>query len=328
MKRFGGRFSTGFFLLTLLTVSVLPQIGSRLHHFSYALAPEPALQTQPKFQLDCTVPALTSAPKPIDKACGNSGSSPADSNSAKQNLVKNRFCLPDSPTTPIDIDFDVFDRLQKEASDKGIPFGRKFLPNGTSVEDLPPDRSLLVNLITVQGQQIGEGSLVRFEGFVFKAQHSNVSSGESVNCNTKGLSGNDIHIALARTKTGANGAHANTKAKIEKAECETVTAEITPHHRSTTYNRFDTNPSDFLLGKPQKHGQDKLKGHPLPLQGARVRLTGQLFFDGSHSPCTNGKGGPARRSIWEVHPVFAIEVFEPSQNKFITFEEWSQLHGN
>lgn len=319
------------FLLAALALLILPQVGGqtarRRSHSAQPATSVTSVPQQPKFKLDCTVAALTTAPKPIDKACGNTGNSAADSNSANQNLVKNRFCLPNSPTTPIDIDFDVFDRLQKEASDKGIPFGRKFL-NGNSVEDLPPDRSLLVNLITVQGQQIGEGSLVRFEGFVFKAQHSNIASGESVNCNTKGLSGNDIHIALARTKAGANGAHANTKAKIEESECETVTAEITPHHRSATYNRFDTNPSDFLLGKPQKPGKDKLKGQPLPLQGARVRMTGQLFFDGSHSPCTNGKGGPARRSIWEVHPVFAIEVFEPSQNKFITFEAWSQLHAN
>ena len=78
----------------------------------------------------------------------------------------------------------------------------------------------------------------------------------------------------------------------------------------------------------QKPKKDKLKGHPLPLQSARVRMTGQLFFDGSHSPCINGHGGPPRRSIWEIHPVFAIEVFETTQNKFIPFEEWAQLHSH
>jgi hypothetical protein len=328
MNKLDGRVLPVLLLLTLLAASVLPEVdGQRRRRQRRRRAPAMtamADQPQPKFQLDCTLSALTTEPLPIDNVCADKGSSASGSNSAKQNTIKNRFCLPGSPTTPIEIDFATIDALQQAAQQSHIPFGRKKLPNGTTTENLPPNRSLLVNLFTAgQGQQLGEGTLVTLEAFIFKAQHSNTfvmgGGGESVNCNSKSLADNDIHIALSRTKTGALTAG-------ESSECETVTAEITPHHRSEVYNRFDTNPSDFLNGQPQKPGQDKLRGHPLPLKGARVRVTGQLFFDGSHSPCVNGHGGPPRRSIWEIHPVFSIDVFDTVQNKFVPFEEWAQSH--
>lgn len=325
MNRPFGRTLRGLLLLTFLAAIVLPQVGGQTrggrssHRKPAASAPTPQPQ-HPKFQLDCSLAALTTDPLAIDKVCGSKGNSAPGGNSAKQNEIKNRFCLPGAPTTPVEIDFATFDALQQAAQQKHVPFGRITLANGKSVENLPSDRSLLIDLITnTHGQKLGEGSLVTLEGFIFKAQHSNLGNGESVNCNMATLAGNDIHIALSQTKAGA--------LKMgESSECATVTAEITPHHRSAIYNRFDTNPLDFLNGKPQKKSEDKLKGHPLPLQSARVRVTGQLFFDGSHSPCRNGHGGPPRRSIWEIHPVFAIEVFDAAQNKFIPFEEWAQHH--
>lgn len=320
----------GLLLLTFLAAIVLPQVGGQARgRHSRHRKPAPTIAaskaTPPKFKLNCSLPELVSDALAIDKVCGNKGNSAPSSNSAKQNEIKNRFCLPGAPTSPVDIDFDTVDALQQAAQQKHIPFGRKKVPNSTkTVEDLPPDRSLLVDLITDgQGRHLGEGTLVRLEGFVFKAQHSNTfvfsGKGESVNCNKTSLASNDIHIALSRTKAG-------TQTMGESSECETVTAEINPHHRSEIYNRFDTNPADFLNGKLQKKGQDKLKGQPLPLQGERVRVTGQLFFDGSHSPCRNGHGGPPRRSIWEIHPAFSIEVFDATQNRFIPFAEWAQNH--
>jgi hypothetical protein len=324
----------GVVILTLLLLSLLPHIGqTRAQQYTYhataLLAPEPA--PSPKFRLDCALPALTAAPLAIDKGCGNTGK-PASKAGGMQNEMKNRFCLPGSPVTPIDIDFDTLRALQTKAKNDHIHFGRKPMPDNPkkTFEDLPPDRTVLIDFFKdSHGQHLGEGTLVRLEGFVFKAQHSNTfvfksagdTPGESVNCNQPTLATNDIHIALAETEEAVNG-----------SECDTVTAEITPHHRSEIYNRFDTNPKDFLIdahGKKQKQktGEDKLAGKPLPLSGARIRITGQLFFDASHSaPCHNGKGAPKRASIWEVHPVFAIEVFEGS--KFIPFEKWAKLHDN
>ena len=334
MRNLNSSFVRPTFLLVIAALLIMPEVASqarrrlRAHVTSAAAAAAPT--PQPKFKMDCTLPELTTEALTIDKVCGNRGTPPTQV-SAKQNLIKNRFCLPGSPATPVEIDFGTIDSLQKAARDKHIHFGRKPDPHhpGKTIEDLPADRSLLIDLITANGQPIGEGSLVTIEGFIFKAQHSNTfvfgSDGESVNCkgmsSSKTLKGNDIHIALSRTKAG-------TQNTSEASECETVTAEITPHHRSDLYNRFDTNPADFLNGAHQKPGQDKLSGSPLPLKGARVRITGQLFFDGSHSPCFNGQGGPPRRSIWEIHPVFEIQVFEPSQNSFISLADWVQLHSH
>jgi hypothetical protein len=335
MNKLERLFVSGLILLILLCSSIVPQVerirGSKTLLRAtevFAVAAEP----QAKFRLDCTLATLNPQPLAIDNICPNRGNSPAGSNSAKQNEIKNRFCLPGSPVTPIDIDFDTLRALQTKAKKDKIHFGRKPLPNDPkkSFEDLPPDRKILIDFFTdSHGRHLGEGMLVRLEGFVFKAQHSNTfvfkgpkdKPGESVNCNQPTLAMNDIHIALAETKAALKG-----------SECETVTAEIIPHHRNVIYNRFDTNPKDFLIdakGKKQKQkkGQDKLAGKPLPLAGAQVRITGQLFFDASHSaPCKNGNGAPKRCSIWEVHPVYAIEVFETSKGMFIPFEAWVQLH--
>lgn len=306
--------------LATLALAIFAQAGGqqrqrlRSHYAVTAPTPHPAT---PKFKMDCTLPALNEAPLLIDKQCGNDGDSSGDS--AKQNQIKNRFCLPDSATNPVELSFDDFKDLQTKAEAKGIHFGRVGQPPNDR-EDLPTDRSLLVDMVTVNGQTLGEGSLVTLEGFVFKAKHSNVGSGESVNCHRPKLADNDIHIALARTKN---------ESKVGADECQTLTAEITPHHRSAIYNRFDTDSRDFLNGKPQKPGKDELKGSPLPLQSARVRITGQLFFDGSHAPCGSSHGGRiSRSSSWEIHPVFEIQVFEKSKNKFIPFPDWAQLHSH
>src|SRR6185295_4882845 len=39
-----------------------------------------------------------------------------------------------------------------------------------------------------------------------------------------------------------------------------------------------------------------------------LRVTGQMFFDGSHRPCVGEEGRPRRISVWEIHPVYGIDV--------------------
>src|SRR5262249_56066168 len=39
-----------------------------------------------------------------------------------------------------------------------------------------------------------------------------------------------------------------------------------------------------------------------------LRITGQMFFDGSHRPCVGDEGRPPRISVWEIHPVYGIDV--------------------
>jgi hypothetical protein len=138
---------------------------------------------------------------------------------------------------------------------------------------LPEDRSVLGGLIEDgRGGRLGEGRLVRIAAFVIDAKNSNTSKGESVNCQKKGAANNDIHISL--------GKHADDDL------CNSVTAEITPHFRPATWNKDNLN----NLTRP-------------------VRITGQLFFDASHKPCHDGSGAPPQRmSIWEIHPVYAVDV--------------------
>jgi len=140
-------------------------------------------------------------------------------------------------------------------------------------QNLPDDRSGLKGIYTSSsGNKIGEGSVVRFVAFVVDAHHSNVSNGESVNCKLRGKEDNDIHIML--------GASPST------AACSTVTAEMSPHFRPGAWDQI----AEINLPYP-------------------VRITGQLFFDASHKPCKGGKGpNPKRSSLWEIHPVYAVDV--------------------
>lgn len=153
----------------------------------------------------------------------------------------------------------------------------KRIPYGSGTR-LPPDRDGLRDIISINGRKIGEGTLVQYVGFIHNPRYSNVSKGESVNCKRGGKSNNDIHVDVVRTRG-------------EKV-CRSITVEVIPHFRPAVWE------------------VDKLKqiDHP-------VRFTGQLFFDGSHKPCKNDDEGPSpkRASVWEIHPVYAIDVCKSRQ---------------
>lgn len=170
--------------------------------------------------------------------------------------------------TPVAVTRTTFIRLQ-QAADK---FDKSEIPWGSG-NSLPPDRSKLKGVVTVAGKKLGEGTVVTFVGFILSARNSNVSKGESVNCKKGGKANNDIHIELGNSPSAD--------------ECSAVSAEITPHFRPAAWEEivdFDHDPHPF-------------------------KFTGQLFFDASHVPCRPGKrANPARASVWEVHPVYSIEV--------------------
>lgn len=134
-------------------------------------------------------------------------------------------------------------------------------------------RAELTNVITVNGHGVGEGTLVRLVIHVIEAHPADIGTGESVNCYRSSKKENDIHIALGQ----------QTKAD----ECSSVTAEISPHYRPDTWTSDSVN----SVGE-----------HP-------VRITGQLFYDSSHVTCHDGKRpSPPRASLWEIHPVYSIDV--------------------
>lgn len=121
-------------------------------------------------------------------------------------------------------------------------------------------------------QNLGEGNYVSYVAVIMDAHYSDTTGGEKVNCNEKGNPPNDIHIVLA-AKQG------------ETDECTSTTAEMSPHYRPAGWT-------------PQR-----LAGLQKP-----VRIRGQLFYDNSHAVCGKSKPNPKRASLWEVHPVYSIDV--------------------
>lgn len=136
----------------------------------------------------------------------------------------------------------------------------------------PKSRTKLRDIVELRGTKVGEGDVVQLIAYVDHARYSDVEDGESVNCHLTGDPDSDVHIPLVEAKGDE--------------ECTSVTAEISPHFRPASWTAENLN---------------KLT--------APVRITGQLFFDASHKPCTKGKTeNPQRRAVWEIHPVYAIEV--------------------
>jgi hypothetical protein len=173
---------------------------------------------------------------------------------------------------------------------------------------LATSRASLQNFFDVEGKKIGEGSVVRLLAYIKEAHISDCEAGEEVNCKTKGVAQNDFHIPLV------DPAKPNAR---NLPECSSVTAEMIPHFRPAAWSQID------------------LKTPIVP-----VRVTGQLFFDNSHEPCQNGKpvgSNPARVSLWEIHPVYALDVCTEAQaarcdvnskssSMWVPYDQWVGAH--
>ncbi|MEO8435822.1 MAG: hypothetical protein ABI596_13060 [Pyrinomonadaceae bacterium] len=129
-------------------------------------------------------------------------------------------------------------------------------------------------------RKLGEGNLVTLKAYVLVARQE---GGESVNCGKNVADAalfHDIHISLVESKDAT-----------PDTECSGVVAEMSPHHRPDDWNHANV---------------DKVSAAKLP-----VRVTGQLYFDSSHVPCSNGqhvRSNPKRVSLWEIHPIYKFEV--------------------
>jgi len=237
----------------------------------------------------CTLPWSAIAPKhDANSACPPEGKADKEPHQA-QNRAKNNVCATAKPLT---VTYDTFKALQKKAEDDEIPFG--------SSNSLPGDRESLRDIYKMpSGKRIGEGSVVRYVGFISHPRYSNTGKGkgESVNCKLPDKENNDIHIDLVR--------------QPGDPACRSVTAEVIPHFRPAAWE------------------VDKLK----LVMDRPVRITGHLFFDAAHRPCRNDedKVAPKRISIWEIHPVYAIDVCRektlkacPAEDrtKWLALDQW------
>jgi hypothetical protein len=222
----------------------------------------------------CTLPfdAIKQDGLAIDKRCGDSGCADASTPGGMQNTAKNNFC---ATGTAVTVTPDDLKQLQADAKAKGVTFGGE--------SDVPTDRSVLQGF-DVGGKTVGEGTLVRMAVFIIETHPADTTSGESVNCKLAGAPMNDVHMAMG-LKYGAN-------------ECTSVTAEISPHFRPKAWS-------------PVSKVAAKGKAKAAPITKFPLRITGQLFFDASHVPCkklTPVGSNPKRQSLWEIHPIYAIEV--------------------
>jgi hypothetical protein len=156
-------------------------------------------------------------------------------------------------------------------ADKSINFGSRVHPL-TSQPGPTTNRAPLVKM--------GEGVQRFLEGYILIARQEGK---EMVNCETtppNTPASHDIHISIV-----------GDPSQIHGDECASVVAEMSPHRRPDSWNVAN------VLKVAAGHN--------------RVRVSGQLFFDSSHSPCVDGKaeaGDPKRSSLWEIHPIYKFEV--------------------
>lgn len=251
-----------------------------------AFAPESCNSNH--FQLLCALP-YDGRPQPIDASCGHCGESSLSGDKLRaefaQNFLKNNLCS--TSNAPTDVNVSDFSVLQNSVNgltnfNYGNPHAGGFGP--------PLDRTPLQHLPRTNGKPLKEGVVVRYVGFMVEEHYSPMSpssSGESVNCSDSDHPSVDIHIALSDDQVRLP-AHATTQQKM-KVLCPTITAEMIPHYRPDDWNYEEL---EIVADR-------------------KVRIIGQLFFDGSHRVCNDparAETDPKRISSWEIHPVYSFEV--------------------
>jgi hypothetical protein len=189
------------------------------------------------------------------------GCSSAGSAHGLVNQLKRTVPLTGTPTT---LTFETFSQLQTaalESVDQGV--------------EIPPaERDKIKSIETAEGT-VGEGSRVRLVAFLSEGKpHAN--SGESVNCNLKTETNNDIHISVTERKAAS--------------EFEGIVVEMIPQDR----------PANWTSKKVEM------------LRGKVLLIEGGLFYDNLHfanGDASNPIGRqPKRFSLWEIHPVTSVKV--------------------
>lgn len=265
--------------------------------------------------------------RPIDRDCGAEGTANGPAQEA-QNIAKNDFSAKGDPVPMLVTDFDRLEKATLRAricAAEGWSNCRKVKLSAK----LPVDRDQLKDIAaTAGGATVGEGTLVVLEAKVLESHYSNTKfniygftngkpnrgGGESVNCKgvpnkeaSAGIDRNDLHVVLV--------APGVTK------QCLSVTAEISPHFRPDSWRRFHDMGKNSL-GEDVNTAAGGAKGVNFK-KLRKVRVTGTLFYDSIHEPCAPGKpASPARRSSWEIHPVYKLDV-QTLSGQWMSFDDWA-----
>jgi hypothetical protein len=212
--------------------------------------------------------------QPIDQQCGLQGAATASPANHAQNRAKNNLC---ATGTPKRLRQKTLKALQKAVDATGLAYGHHPGP--------PASRSALTTPIVVGSQTFAEGDLVYFVGYISDAH---AAGAETSNCGAK-KPDVDVHFALSEKKLKFK--KKEPKPKRDAKLCKSFGAELIPHLR------------------PEMWEAANIKD--LEKEQAIVKVSGQLFFDGSHQPCV-GKaprtGDPARFTVWEIHPIYDLQV--------------------
>src|SRR5258708_5929394 len=268
--------------------------------FSVPLVAVGAPQLRFRLPGGCALPFASITPASDSFAvCDNSGrmSGAAPSGKAKQLQAAARNNLCASTSDIVSLHFEDFSNLEN-ATDR-------------TQLDLSASRADLTTAATIHGTEVGEGSVVELVAMMRDAHISDCRTpkpgskgGEAVNCNVLGVNTNDLHIVLMPL-----GSDDHTD------ECQSVTAEIIPHFRPLAWAQLDMKTP---VANP-------------------VRLRGQLFYDDAHHACQPGKpASPARRSVWEIHPVYQLDVCQDTavsacqstdESAWVPYDQWMTRPG-
>lgn len=274
-------------------------------------APSPGIAAELKFEPKCDLYFEDwKVVRDVDRTCSASGAASATSAHGKQNQRKNEFCAhigEDGKTKkPIPLDLDDFEALMDEVRERDISYGGYISQTEYRV---PQDRSKLQAIYSKNGTRIGEGDLVQFVGYVHRTWYAPSNYGESVNCDENRDDYKDIHLDVTPRPLSSKKA----KKLQQKGKCLwKISTEISPHYR----------PDKWTPGW-LREAQDNSNA---------LRITGHLFFDGSHLACpdVHPKEGKVtyRTSSWEIHPVYWVEVCNDQKLQKCLDDEalWIPLH--
>jgi len=273
--------------LVSITVSDVTPVRGQQPAAAPALGCVPPAQSRAfKLPAGCTLPFdAIKTPRAIDRVCPAGGCSEltnTDRPHQLMNIAKNNFCA----TNPaVAVSYQDFVNLQQATTQ-----AKASKPKWWTAK-LPSDRTKLPMVApTGGGRKVGEGVKVVYVGYIREAKYDDTEKGEDVNCKIGGAgligtSDNDIHISIAPTPLSASPTDAE--------KCQSLTAEISPHFRPAAWEKITT-----------PNFRKVFQTHP-------VKITGTLMADVEHIPCANGVrsgGSPVRISVWEIHPVYAIDV--------------------